>query len=164
MDPKRENDLANETAKERSKTNKVRKTVVFLSQHDSESALGLSEVPDGDKDNMRMSNFMKDLQAARADDTGAAQQQPQMMNLGIRGFTKVKELLEGFENDSDFVISQRDANQSVLGSARDRTGTMMTNKTLNAQQRAEFEGLIEQSRAFIEELKFMENEREIADG
>ena len=72
MDPKRENDLANETAKERSKTNKVRKTVVFLSQHDSESALGLSEVPDGDKDNMRMSNFMKDLQAARADDTGAA--------------------------------------------------------------------------------------------
>jgi hypothetical protein len=87
-----------------------------------------------------------------------------MMNLGIRGFTKVKELLEGFENDSDFVISQRDADQSVLGSARDRTGTMMTNKTLNAQQRAEFEGLIEQSRAFIEELKFMENEREIADG
>jgi hypothetical protein len=55
-----------------------------------------------------------------------------MMNLGIRGFTKVKELLEGFENDSDFVISQRDADQSVMGSARDRTGTMMTNKTLNA--------------------------------
>ena len=107
---------------------------------------------------------MKDLQAARADDSGAPAENPNMMNLKIRGFTKVAELLEGFENDSDFVISQRDANQSVMNSERDRAGTMMTNKTLNAQQRAEFENLIQQSRAFIEELKFMEDQREIADG
>ena len=47
---------------------------------------------------------MKDMQAARADEGGDAKK-PDMMNLEIRGFTKVKELLEGFENDSDFVIS-----------------------------------------------------------
>lgn len=123
----------------------------------------MSDLPaDNLGDNMRMSNFMKDLQAARADN--GAQGNPNMMNLGMRGFTKVKELLEGFENDSDFVISQREADQSVMGSARNRTGTMMTNQTLNATQRIEFENLIQQSRAFIDELKFMENEREIAEG
>jgi hypothetical protein len=63
MDPRRaEDELINDKGKEKSKTIKaVRKTVVFLSQHDSESAMGLSDLPDNIGDNLRMSNFMKDL-------------------------------------------------------------------------------------------------------
>ena len=60
----------------------------------------------GGDENMRISNFMKDLQQARKDDEA-----PQMENLKIRGFTKVQELLAGFENESDFQISMRE--QSV---------------------------------------------------
>ena len=69
---------------------------------------------------------MKDLQASRAEAVD-------MNSLQVRGLTKIKHLLEGFENDSDFIISNRDAAQSVMNSERGRTGTMMTNKTLNAQ-------------------------------
>ena len=67
----------------------------------------------------------------------------------------------GFENESDFQISHRDIDQSVQLSARERTGTMMTSKTMNEQQKAEFEKLIEQSRNFIEQLKHMEDKMEI---
>ena len=69
-----------------------------------------------------------------------------MNQLQVRGLTKIKHLLDGFENESDFLISQRDAEQSVMNSERGRTGTMMTNKTLNAQQRVDFENLILQSK------------------
>lgn len=128
MDPKREDELKQTKTKEPSKTFKnVRKTVVFLSQDDSESGLGVSDLPDHVGDNMRMSNFMKDLQVARAQEGGPV---PKLDQLKIRGFTKVNELLEGFENDSDFMISNRDIDQSVLNSERQRTGTMMTQKTL----------------------------------
>lgn len=49
-----------------------------------------------------------------------------------------------------------------MNSERQRTGTMMTQKTLQGALKEEFEGLIEQSRKYLDELKFMENEREIA--
>lgn len=89
MDPKREDELKQTKTKEPSKTFKnVRKTVVFLSQDDSESNLGISDLPDhiGNGENLRMSNFMKDLQAARAEDGASV---PKMSQLNIRGFTKV---------------------------------------------------------------------------
>ena len=88
-----------------------------------------------------------------------------MMNLQIRGFTKVQDLLNGFENESDFMVSRREPDESVLDqsqqfSSRNRTGTMVT---ISADKKQEFLGLIEQSRKLIDDLKVMENEREIAD-
>ena len=40
---------------------------------------------------------------------------------------------------------------------------MMTNKTLNANQKAEFDCLIDECRRYVEDLKVMEEEKEFAD-
>ena len=84
-----------------------------------------------------------------------------MDQLGVRGLTIIQELLNGFEDDSDFIISQHEP--SILNSRRERTGTMMTSKTLNAKQRTDFECLIEECRQYVEDLKVMEEDKEFAD-